>query len=85
MHPISVPDCVLDFCTPVSHEEYQLDLPFTRDSWHGRMKACRGIGASLSQEEIAQWETEHRKLLASIAPEEFTVRHYAAMLELTLR
>lgn len=85
MHPISVPDCVLDFFTPVSHEEYQLDLPFTRDSWHGRMKACRGIGASLSQEEIAQWETEHRKLLASIAPEEFTVRHYAAMLELTLR
>lgn len=85
MHPISVPDCVLDFFTPVYHEEYQLDLPFTRDSWHGRMKACRGVGASLSQEEINQWEAEHRKLLASIAPEEFTVRHYAAMLELTLR
>jgi len=31
---------------------YGVSLPFTRESWHGRMKACRGIGASsLSAEE----------------------------------
>ncbi len=34
------------------------------------MKACRGVGASLTPEEITEWETEHRTLLEKIAPEE---------------
>lgn len=46
------------------------------------MKACRGIGASLSADELKNWEAEHRQLLDRIAPDCFTVRHYAAMLEL---
>ena len=49
------------------------------------MKACRGIGASLRPEEIEAWEREHRELLLETAPEEFTVRHYAAVLELQNR
>ncbi len=49
------------------------------------MKACRGVGASLSDEEISQWESEHKKLLMEIAPEEFDVLHYAAIAELKLR
>lgn len=47
------------------------------------MKACRGIGATLSPEEIAAWEKEHLQLLRTIAPEAFTVKHYAAIAELT--
>ena len=70
---------------PVYHEEYELEVPFTRETWNGRMKACRGIGASLRPEEIEAWEREHRELLLETAPEEFTVRHYAAMLELQNR
>lgn len=46
------------------------------------MKACRGVGASLSTEEIECWEMEHKKLLEEMAPEEFSVKHYVAMLEL---
>lgn len=46
------------------------------------MKACRGVGASLAPEEIEKWEKEHKELLREIAPEEFSVKHYAAMLEL---
>ena len=52
---------------------------FTRESWNGRMKACRGIGASLSEGEIAAWEGEHMRLLYEIAPPEFDILHYAAM------
>ncbi|MDE6728229.1 MAG: class I SAM-dependent methyltransferase, partial [Oscillospiraceae bacterium] len=63
-------------------EEYPLLVPFTRESWNGRMKACRGVGASLSQEEIAKWEAEHLKLLTDIAPAEFSIKHYAAIAEL---
>lgn len=84
-HPIAVPDCTYKYFEAVYHEEYDLEVPFTRETWHGRMKACRGVGASLSPEEIEKWEIEHKRLLEDIAPEEFTVKHYAAMLELKRR
>lgn len=82
MHPISVPECVLARFVPVYHEEYELLVPFNRESWNGRMKACRGVGASLSSEEIDAWEEEHKSLLEKIAPEQFEIKHYAAMLQL---
>lgn len=46
------------------------------------MKACRGIGASLSETEIAKWEEEHKKLLVQIAPEKFDILHYGAIAQL---
>lgn len=54
-------------------------VPFTKESWHGRIRACRGVGASLSAEEIANWDREHRTLLDQIAPEQFEVKHFAAI------
>ena len=56
-----------------------MKVPFTRESWHGRMKACRGVGASLSAEELARWEKEHWEMLEDEAPESFEVLHYAAL------
>ena len=82
LHPIEIPACYDRDFQIISHEEYDLDVPFTRESWNGRMKACRGIGASLTLEEIQAWEAEHRALLEKIAPEQFTVRHYGALAEL---
>ena len=67
------------------HEEYDLLVPFTKESWHGRMRACRGVGASLSAEELRQWDAEHRLLLDEIAPEKFEVLHYAALAVLRKR
>ncbi len=84
VHPIRIPDCYFERFELVHHEEWRLNVPFTRDSWHGRMKACRGVGASLSPEDLQSWEDEHRKLLQRIAPERFDVMHYAAMAELGL-
>ncbi len=61
---------------------YDIPVVFTRESWHGRIKACRGIGASsLSQEEIAAWEKEHLAYLETV-PEKFSILHYATMLDL---
>ena len=82
VHPIQVPDCVYRYFRPVHHEEYQFSLPFTRESWNGRMKACRGVGASLTREEVDAWEREHLELLERTAPEQFSILHYAALLEL---
>lgn len=36
-----------------NHEEYPLSVHFTSEGWNGRMKACRGIGASLTEHEIS--------------------------------
>jgi len=61
---------------------YDINVPFTRKSWHGRMKACRGIGASsLSYEVIAEFEKEHIKILSEV-PEIFDILHYVAILDL---
>lgn len=82
MHPIFIPDCYQKNFELVYHEEYPLNVRFTRSSWNGRMKACRGVGASLSDAEIAAWEQEHLSLLDEIAPEEFDIKHYGAIAEL---
>ncbi len=79
VHPIAVPNCYYDYFELMHHEEYYLNVPFTRNSWNGRMKSCRGIGASLSAEKIEMWEQEHLKMLSDIAPECFDVLHYAAV------
>jgi hypothetical protein len=78
-HPIWIPDVAYDYFEMEEHEEYDLMVPFTRESWHGRMRACRGVGASLTENELARWDEEHRNLLDTIAPEQFEVLHYAAL------
>ncbi len=55
-------------------EVYHCDIPFTRESWNGRMTACRGTLASMSKEQFENWEAEHIAMLNSY-PEEFTVKH----------
>lgn len=82
VRPISIPDCYKEKFEIAYHEEYKLKVPFTRESWNGRMKACRGVGASLKESEVVIWEQEHRQLLSKIAPERFEILHYAAMAEL---
>ncbi len=78
-HPINVPECYFERFDMELREEYPLLVPFTRESWNGRMRACRGVGASMSGEKTALWEREHLKMLAEKAPEEFNIKHYAAM------
>lgn len=83
--PIHIPDVVFDYFDMVGYEEYDLAVPFTREAWHGRLRACRGVGASLSEAELERWDREHRALLLGIAPEKFEVLHYAALAELKVK
>jgi SAM-dependent methyltransferase len=59
----------------VTYHAYEEGIPFTRDSWRGRIRACRGIGASLLPEEVARFDQEHDALLRQIAPDTFTILH----------
>jgi hypothetical protein len=73
--PIRIPDVMFDYFDPEDHEEYDLKVPFTRESWHGRMMASRGVMASMNAKQLVQFDAEHRKMLEEKYPERFTVRH----------
>ena len=77
-HPIYIPDVMYDYFELEDREEYDVKVAFTRESWHGRIFASRGIGASLSPEDLASWDKEHRAFLANV-PDEFEVLHCAAI------
>lgn len=55
-------------------EEYDCDVPFTKEGWHGRMCACRGTLASMTKEQFNAWSEAHKKMLQEY-PEAFTVKH----------
>ncbi len=54
---------------------FDADIPFTRETWRGRMRASRGVGASLPAEQVDAFDREHAALLEAIAPASFTVKH----------
>jgi SAM-dependent methyltransferase len=54
---------------------YVEELPFTRESWRGRFRACRPTGASMSDEELERFDAAHARLLEDVAPESFTIPH----------
>ncbi|MFH2203089.1 MAG: class I SAM-dependent methyltransferase [Elusimicrobiota bacterium] len=58
-------------------EAFYYDDPvrFTRVRWRGRIKACRAIGAALSEDEIKRFDAAHAELLEKIAPPEFDILH----------
>lgn len=55
-------------------ESFTCYLPFTRESWHGRMCACRGTLASMEPAQFAEWNRAHQHMLQAY-PEAFTVKH----------
>lgn len=58
---------------------YDINIPFNRETWHGRIRACRGIGASsLPQKAIDEFEVEHIRLLQSF-PEQFEILHHVTI------
>ena len=85
VHPVWVPEVYLKNFVLLSQKEFRVDIPFTRDGWHGRMRACRGVGASMSPEQLAAWDREHREMLEQNAPEKFMVKHYVSVAELQVR
>jgi cyclopropane fatty-acyl-phospholipid synthase-like methyltransferase len=81
-HMIEIPEWSKEFFEVENAEIYDLNINFTRENWHGRMKACRGIGASsLSAEEIAAFDKEHIEYLSGQA-NSFEIPHFVTILNL---
>jgi len=54
---------------------FDADVPFTRAGWRGRMRACRGIGASLPDADVAAFDAALAAWLEANAAPTFSVRH----------
>lgn len=54
---------------------FDADVPFTRASWRGRMRACRGVGASLADADVAAFDVALAAWLDAHTAPTFTVRH----------
>ncbi|HLX95897.1 MAG TPA: class I SAM-dependent methyltransferase, partial [Verrucomicrobiae bacterium] len=58
-----------------TYHDFTVNVPFTRESWRGRIRACKWIGAALSPEQTEAFDREHQILLEGIAPVQFDIRH----------
>ncbi len=85
VHPVWVPEQYLEEFDLLSQKEFRVDIPFTREGWHGRMRACRGVGASMSPADLEVWDHEHMEMLRENAPERFLVKHYVSIAELQVK
>ncbi len=76
---INVPECYKKYFRVKSQEHFPLNIEFTREGWHGRILACRGVAAALDERKLKEFDCSHRLLLEVKAPYKFTVKHYAAI------
>lgn len=81
---IKTPDWSRDCFEVQAKINFDTPVRFTRETWAGRIRACRGIGASLPEDQIQAFDREHLELLETIAPPEFDILHYASMLILNV-
>ena len=70
-----VPEWSRNWLRLKTFHDFQANLPFSRESWRGRIRACRWIGATLSRELTEAFDREHEALLGRIAPNRFTIPH----------
>ena len=68
-----------------AEELFDVEIPFTRESWNGRIIASRGVSAALPERETEMFSREHVELLERYTPENFTVSHYVSIVLLRKR
>ena len=82
---LELPEIYKEDFDVVHNERFDAKIPFTIDTWNGRMKACRGVGASLSQDTICEFEKEHLKMLNEFGNTKFDILHNIALLDFELK
>lgn len=84
-NPLELPPLLYQYFDVEKDVIYDISIPFTRESWNGRIKACRGIGASsMTAEEILSFEKELMEYLNTVN-ETFEIPHYVNLLNLKKR
>ena len=75
----STDDKFMEFLPEILETEeiinYTEDLEFNYETWAGRIRACRGVSASLSENDVIDFNNEHMELLKNITKEPFKILH----------
>ncbi len=74
-----IPEWSKEYFSCIGIENYMEDIPFTQESWAGRIRSCRGVAASLDEEHAELFDREHKKLLSSLKEDYFTIPHQILM------
>jgi ubiquinone/menaquinone biosynthesis C-methylase UbiE len=78
-NPRSTDNKFLEFLPDILETEkiinYTEDLEFNYETWTGRIRACRGVSASLPEEIVNKFNNEHLELLKKITKEPFNILH----------
>ena len=77
--PVENSDFYLNGFEKYKFISYDEKIPFTYDSWNGRMRACRGIDATLSSQKSEEFLKEHLNILKSITNNNFEILHQIAI------
>jgi ubiquinone/menaquinone biosynthesis C-methylase UbiE len=70
-----IPEWAKDKFQLKTYHTYYVVIPFTKESWRGRIRASRSVGAILSREKIEEFDRELQKLLDDIGEDHFDVKH----------
>lgn len=54
---------------------FDADYAFDHETWRGRIRASRPVGATLDAKNVARFDAEHAELLRDIAPHNFGIPH----------
>lgn len=71
-----IPEQLLTKFDIVKKDLFDADIPFTIDSWAGRIRACRGTGAALDPKTLEKFNNEHIKMLKENTNGNFTIKHF---------
>lgn len=61
---------------------YDEKIPFQLENWVGRIRVCRGIGASLTEDKIKAFDNEHRAVMQQAFGDSFEVLHHILLVSL---
>ena len=73
-----IPEQLLSRFKIVKEDMFDSDIPFTIDSWAGRIRACRGTGAALDSDTLEKFNNEHIKMLKENVKEPFIIKHFVS-------
>ena len=76
---LAPPDWLSDLFYTETLHTYVESLEFTHETWCGRMRACRGVGASLPADLVAEYDKEHGEALRQMVEDVFTIPHQIIM------
>ena len=57
------------------YKKFIVPIPFTNESWRGRMRSCRGIGACTDGTIVGKFDRELDEMLERETGGEFSILH----------